>query len=78
MRLILHTAAYWLMHAIRTAIPHPQPLARAEFATLRLLLFKLAVRVSETATRVRLAFAAAHPEAVLFRSLVRSFYPQPP
>lgn len=78
MRLILHTAAYRLVHAVRAAIPHPQPLARAEFATLRLLLFKLAVRVTETATRVRLAFAAAHPEAVLFRSRVRAFYPQAP
>ena len=78
MRLILHTAAYWLVHAVRAAIPHPQPLARAEFATIRLHLFKLAVRVSETATRVRLAFAAAHPEATLFRSLVRAFYPQAP
>ena len=77
MRLILHTIAYRLVPAIRAAIPHPQPLARAEFATLQLLLFKLAVRVSETATRVRLAFAA-HPEAVLFRSLVRAFYPQAP
>jgi hypothetical protein len=78
MRLILHTAADRLVHAVRAAIPHPQPLARAEFATLRLHLFKLAVRVSETATRVRLAFAAAHPEAVLVRSLARAFYPQAP
>jgi hypothetical protein len=77
MRLILHTAAYRLVHAVRAAIPHPQPLARAEFVTLRLHLFKLAVRVSETATRVRLAFAA-HPEAALFRSLARTFFPQAP
>ena len=78
MRLILHTAAYWLVHAVRAVIPPPQPLACAEFATIRLHLFKLAVRVSESATRVRLAFAAAHPEAALFRSLVRTVYPQAP
>jgi hypothetical protein len=78
MRLILHTAAYRLVYAVRAAIPHPQPLARAEFATIRLHLFKLAARISETATRIRLAFAAAHPEAALFRSLVRAFYPQAP
>ena len=78
MHLTLHTAAYWLAHTMRAAIPHPQPLPRAEFATIRLHLVKLAVRVSETATRVRLAFAAAHPEAALFRSLVRAFYPQAP
>jgi hypothetical protein len=78
MRLILHTAAYWLVHRVRAAIPHPQPLARAEFATIRLSLFKFAARISKTATRVRLAFAAAHPEAALFRSLIRSFSPQAP
>ena len=27
MRLVLHTAAYWLMLEIRNAIPRPQPLA---------------------------------------------------
>ncbi len=33
-RLVLHTAAYWLMLTVRDAIPKPQPLATAEFATL--------------------------------------------
>ena len=39
LRLILHTAAYWLMLAVRDAIPRPA-LAIAEFATIRLRLFK--------------------------------------
>ena len=30
LRLVLHTAAYWLMLAVRDAIPTPQPLASAE------------------------------------------------
>ena len=30
-RLVLHTAAYWLMLTLRDAIPAPQPLASAEF-----------------------------------------------
>ena len=77
MRLILHRRLPTGPRRARRH-PHPQPLARAEFATIRLLLFKLAVRITETSTRVRLAFAAAHPEAVLFRSLVRAFYPQAP
>ena len=68
-RLVLHTAAYWLMLAVRDAIPSPRDLAKAEFATLRLRLLKIAARVTETAARVRLAFAAACPEADLFRSL---------
>lgn len=68
-RLVLHTAAYWLMLTVRDAIPAPRDLARAEFATLRLRLLKIAARIVETAARVRLAFAAACPEADLFCSL---------
>nr|WP_048857251.1 IS1380 family transposase [Komagataeibacter xylinus] len=71
-RLVLHTAAYWLMLNLRDAIPAPQPLAAAEFTTLRNRLLKIAGRILETATRVRIAFAAACPEAALFRSLAIS------
>jgi len=69
---VLHTAAYWLMLTVRDAIPKPQPLATAEFTTLRLRLLKIAGRVTETATWVRIAFAAACPEAELFRGVARS------
>ncbi len=68
----MHTAAYWLMLTLRDAIPKPQPLATAEFTTLRLRLLKIAARVTETATRVRIAFATACPEAELFRGVARS------
>src|SRR5215831_3367705 len=64
MRLILHTAAYRLMLAVRQTIPKTHDLARAEFATIRLRLLKIAARISETTTRVRLAFAAGCPDAV--------------
>jgi hypothetical protein len=64
-RLVLHTAAYWLMPTVRDAIPQQRDLAKAEFATLRLRLVKIAARVIETARCVRLAFAAGHPEAEL-------------
>jgi hypothetical protein len=58
MRLILHTATYWLMLVVRNAIPKPQPLASGEFSTSRLRLLKIAVRIKETASRIWLAFAA--------------------
>jgi len=77
MRLILHTAAYWLMLQVRNAIPKPQPLANGEFSTIRLRLLKIAVRIKETASRIRLAFAANCPEAVLFRGLVGALIPRP-
>ncbi len=69
-RLVLHTAAYWLLLVVRAAIPSVRDLARAEFATIRLRLMKIAVRVQETASRVRLAYAANCPEAALVRGLV--------
>jgi len=77
-RLVLHTAAYWLMLTVRDAIPKPHALATAEFATLRMRLLKIAARITETATRVRIAFAAACPEAALFRGIARGFQPTGP
>jgi hypothetical protein len=77
-RLVLHTGAYWLMLGVRNAIPKPQPLATAEFTTLRMRLIKIAARIVETASRVRVAFAAAHPEAALFASLARCLQPAGP
>ena len=75
---MLHTAAYWLMLTVRDAIPRPQALATAEFTTLRTRLLKIAARITETATRVRLAFATACPEAELFRGIARSLQPAGP
>ena len=69
MRLVLHTAAYWLMLELRDAIPKPHPLAAAEFATLREKLLKVGARIVETASRIRLALATGCPQAELFRLL---------
>jgi hypothetical protein len=77
-RLVLHTGAYWLLLKLRDAIPEPQPLARAEFTTLRRRLIKIGARIAETASRVRVAFAAAHPERQLFASLARCLQPAGP
>jgi hypothetical protein len=70
MRLILHTGAYWLIRVVRDVIPHTQPLASGEFSTIRLRLFKIAVRIKETASRIRLAFASNCPDAALLRGLI--------
>jgi hypothetical protein len=67
-RLVLHTAAYWLM----------LPLATAEFTTLRMRLLKIARRITGTATRVRVAFAAACLDAALFRGIAISLQPAGP
>jgi hypothetical protein len=77
-RLVLHTAAYWLMLGVRDAIPKSHRLAVAEFTTLRRHLLKIGARISETATRVRLAFAAVCPEHALFRVLAGTLQPAGP
>jgi len=76
-RLVLHTAAYWLLLAVRDAVPAVRDLAKAEFSTLRLRLVKIAVRVQETISRIRLSYAACHPEADLFQGLVAALAPRP-
>lgn len=78
MRLILHTAAYWLILTIRDAVPRTHALATAEFATIRLRLLKLGARVIETAARVRTALAAACSEAGLFRQIATGLAPAGP
>jgi Transposase DDE domain group 1 len=54
------------MRTVSEAIPKPQALAGADFSTIRLRLLKVAVRVKETASRIRFTFAADCPDAALF------------
>jgi hypothetical protein len=72
LRLILHTGAYWLLWLLRDAIPAASKLKTACFTTLQLRLVKLAARVRETATRIRLAFAAACPDQALITALFQN------
>ena len=65
----MHTGAYWLMLALRNAIPQATPLISAEFATPRPRLLKVGARVVEKTARIRIHFASACPDAALFRLL---------
>ena len=67
-----------MIRTVRDAIPKAQELATAEFATLRLRLLKIAARVVETTSRIRLAFAAVCPEANIFRNLPGALLPLGP
>ncbi|MBM3490506.1 MAG: IS1380 family transposase, partial [Alphaproteobacteria bacterium] len=59
-------------------IPPAHPLAKAEFATIRLRLLKLGARIVETTHRVRIAFAAVCPDAALIRLLAGALRPAAP
>ena len=77
-RLILHTCAYWLMHGLRAAAPKASEWARAEFATLRLRLVKIAARVVERTTRIRVSLPTACPEKAIFALIAWRLAPPRP
>ena len=66
-RLILHTAAYWLLHTLGAAARKRSCWKTADFATLRLRLIKLAARVVEGAVRTRVWLPTACLDAAIFR-----------
>ncbi len=72
-RLILHSAAYWLLLTLRAAAPKRSAWQTAEFTTLRLRLIKIAARVVESAARIRVRLPTACPDAAMFRLLAGRF-----
>ena len=74
-RLSLHTAAFWLMHTVRSAIPAGHALAKAEFNTLRVRLLKIAARVVEYASRIRVHLPSSCVERALFRAIALGLSP---
>jgi DDE family transposase len=77
-RLALHTAAFWLMHGVRAAIPQTSPLATAEFATIRERLVKIGARVIEHVARIRIQLPTSCPEGALFRAVALGLMPSGP
>ena len=77
-RLILHTAAFWLMHGVRAAIPRSNPLASCEFATIRERLIKIGARVIEHLDRIRVQLPTSYPERALFRCVALGLLPSGP
>ena len=77
-RLVLHTAAFWLMHCVRSAIPQTNPLAHCEFATLRERLIKIGARVIEHIARIRVQLPTSCPEGALFRAVALGLMPSGP
>ncbi len=60
-RLVLHTAAYRLLHTLRGLAPKRSFWREAQFDTLRLMLIKVAARVTELATRIKFALPSRYP-----------------
>jgi hypothetical protein len=60
-RLFLHTGAYWLLHQLRQAAPRRSRWRKATFETIRRAFLKIAVRIEELKSRVRIALPSAYP-----------------
>src|SRR5215211_3942722 len=71
-RLFLHAGAYWLMWSLRSLMPKRSQWRVAQFDTLRLRLIKIAARVVELKTQIRLHLPTACPhQAILWVVLGR-------
>jgi len=69
-RLFLHSAAYVLIHALKTNILKNTQWANATIDTIRLRLFKIGARVRELKTRIKIELPTSYPQKETLR---RSF-----
>jgi hypothetical protein len=60
-RLLIHTAAYWLLHTLKGLAPKSSFWRNAQLDTIRLALIKVAGRVTEMVTRIKVALPSSYP-----------------
>ena len=77
-RLLIHTAAYWLMHGLREAAPEGSAWRNAQFDTIRLGLIKVAARVTEMVTKIKVSLPTSFVAQDDFTALAASLISQPP
>ena len=67
LRLFLHAGAYWLMRGLRVSMPKRSMWRVAQFDTLRLRLIKIAARVVEMKTMIRVHLPTSCPAKDILR-----------
>src|SRR5579863_7711152 len=77
-RLLIHTAAYWLLLSLRGLAPRTSFWRDAQFDTIRLCLIKVAGRVTEMVTRIKIALPTAYPYQAGFATLAGRIATLPP
>ncbi len=77
-RLLIHTAAYWLMHTLRGLAPNASFWRDAQFDTLRLSLIKVAVRITELVTKIKISLPTGFPYQLGFSTLAARLAKLPP
>src|ERR1700694_3788556 len=77
-RLLIHTVAYWLLLTLRGMAPRTSFWRDAQFDTIRLCLIKVAWRVTEMVTRIKIALPTAYPYQIGFAALAGRIGKLPP
>jgi Transposase DDE domain group 1 len=77
-RLLIHTAAYWLLHTLRGLAPKTSFWRDAQFDTIRLALIKVAARVTEMKTRIKVALPSCYPHQTSWALLAGRAVKLPP
>src|SRR5512132_1432861 len=66
-RLFLHAGAYWLLWSLRALMPRRSSWRVAQFDTLRLRLIKIAARIVEMKTKIKLHLPTSAPDQAVVR-----------
>ena len=77
-RLLIHTVAHWLMLSLRGLALRTSFWRDAQFDTIRLCLIKIAGRVTEMVTRIKIALPTAFPYQAGFSNLASRIAKLPP
>jgi hypothetical protein len=77
-RLLIHTVAYWLMHSLRSLAPKTSFWRDAQLDSIRLAFIRVAARVTEMATRIKVALPSSYPHKESFVLLTARAAKLPP
>jgi len=77
-RLFLHTGAYWLLLMLRGAAPKRSRWRTATFETIRCTFLRIAVRVKELKSRIRMAFPSSFPQQKMLTLMMTKIKAQSP
>ncbi|SFP23366.1 Transposase DDE domain group 1 [Cohaesibacter marisflavi] len=77
-RLFLHTGAYWLLLKLRRAAPKRSKWRGASFETIRRSFLKIAVRVEQLKSKIKIAFPTACPNQSMMILLAQRIAAQSP
>lgn len=72
-RVFLHSAAYVLIHALKSEILKGTGLGNATMKTIQLKLFKIGAKVKEMKTRIKIELVSAYPLKPILRKSIRIF-----